>query len=50
MPKSGVTIDAELRRRVDELLGPGNFRLVGAAPRPAASNGSNNRRRTTARS
>jgi DNA polymerase-3 subunit alpha len=35
-PKSGVTIDPELRRRVDELLGPGNFRLIGAAPRAAA--------------
>ena len=28
-PKSGVTIDPELRRRVDELLGQGNFRLHG---------------------
>jgi DNA polymerase-3 subunit alpha len=47
--KSGVTIDAELRRRVDELLGPGNFRLVGAAPRSATANGNPNRRRALAR-
>jgi DNA polymerase-3 subunit alpha len=48
--KSGVTIDPELRRRVDELLGPGNFRLVGAAPRATPPNGANNRRRAMARS
>jgi DNA polymerase-3 subunit alpha len=47
--KSGVTIDAELRRRVEELLGQGNFRLIGAAPRPAAPNPANNRRRAMAR-
>ena len=47
--KSGVTIDAELRRRVDDLLGPDNFRLVGAAPRPSSANGANNRRRAMAR-
>jgi DNA polymerase-3 subunit alpha len=48
-PKSGVTIDPELRRRVDELLGEGNFRLMGAsrAPAPQATNG---RRRTLVRS
>jgi DNA polymerase-3 subunit alpha len=49
--ESGVTLDPELRRRVDELLGPGNFRLLGAAPRsappPPATNG---RRRAMARS
>jgi DNA polymerase-3 subunit alpha len=47
-PKSGVTIDPELRRRVDELLGAGNFRLTAAsrAPAPAAANG---RRRAMAR-
>ena len=40
-PKSGVTIDPELRRRVDELLGAGNFRLLAAsrAPSPPATNG-----------
>jgi DNA polymerase-3 subunit alpha len=43
--KSGVTIDAELRRRVDELLGPDNFRLVGAAPRTASPHVTNGRRR-----
>ena len=47
-PKSGVTIDPELRRRVDELLGPGNFRLMAGsrAPAPHAANG---RRRAMAR-
>jgi DNA polymerase-3 subunit alpha len=34
---SGVTLDPELRRRVDDLLGPGNFKLIAGAPRPAAS-------------
>jgi DNA polymerase-3 subunit alpha len=48
-PKSGVTIDSELRRRVEELLGPGNFRLMAGArtPPPAATNG---RRRALVRS
>jgi DNA polymerase-3 subunit alpha len=47
-PKNSVAIDAELRRRVDELLGPGNFRLMGAsrAPAPHVTNG---RRRTPVR-
>ncbi len=47
-PKSGVSIDPELRRRVDELLGEGNFRLMPAArtPSPHTSNG---RRRSLAR-
>jgi DNA polymerase-3 subunit alpha len=43
--KNGVTIDAELRRRVEELLGPGNFRLIGAATRPAPQRAVNGRRR-----
>jgi DNA polymerase-3 subunit alpha len=49
--KSGVTIDPELRRRVEDLLGPGNFRLQGGAPKqaPAFQNG-NGRRRAMARS
>jgi DNA polymerase-3 subunit alpha len=48
--KSGVTIDPELRRRVEELLGPGSFRLTAAPLRPAAqSNVANNRRRQMAR-
>ncbi len=40
-PKNSVTIDAELRRRVDELLGAGHFRLLAAsrAPAPQATNG-----------
>jgi DNA polymerase-3 subunit alpha len=44
--KGGVTIDPELRRRVDELLGAGNFRLQGGAPKsaPAPHNGSSRRR------
>jgi DNA polymerase-3 subunit alpha len=48
-PKSGVSIDPELRRRVDELLGPGNFRIMAAArtPMQPASNG---RRRALVRS
>jgi DNA polymerase-3 subunit alpha len=48
--KGDVAIDPELRRRVDEQLGPGHFRLLGAAPRatppPHAANG---RRRAMAR-
>jgi DNA polymerase-3 subunit alpha len=49
--KGGVTIDPELRRRVDDLLGAGNFRLQGGAPKqsPAPHNG-NGRRRQMARS
>ena len=46
---SGVTIDPELRRRVDDLLGPGNFRLVGAAPKMPTPNGAGSRRRAMAR-
>ncbi|MDY0169988.1 MAG: DNA polymerase III subunit alpha [Thermoguttaceae bacterium] len=30
-----VEINAEMRRRVEELLGPGNFRLIASPPRPA---------------
>jgi DNA polymerase-3 subunit alpha len=49
--KCGVTLDPELRRRVEDLLGPGNFKLVAAAvrnapPPPASANG---RRRAMAR-
>ena len=33
--KSAVTIDPELRRRVEELLGPGSFRVTGSAPKPS---------------
>jgi DNA polymerase-3 subunit alpha len=50
-PKSSVSIDPELRRRVEELLGPGSFRLTAAPPRPAPQQQtSNNRRRAMARS
>jgi DNA polymerase III subunit alpha len=31
-----VALDPEMRSRVDELLGPGNVRLVAAPPKPAA--------------
>ena len=49
--KNGVSIDPELRRRVDDLLGPGNFRLIAAAPKPAPPPHPNNgRRRAMARS
>lgn len=48
--KSAVSIDPELRRRVEELLGPGSFRVTGGAPRPAApQQTANNRRRAMAR-
>ncbi len=32
--KSAVAIDPELRRRVEDLLGPNSFRVIGAAPKP----------------
>jgi DNA polymerase-3 subunit alpha len=49
--KSGVTLDPEFRRRVDELLGPGNFKLIGGAkPKAAAPIASNGKRRAFARS
>jgi DNA polymerase-3 subunit alpha len=48
-PNSGVAIEPELRRRVDELLGAGNFRLIAAARQPA-SPVTNGRRRTLVRS
>ncbi len=48
-PTCGVTIDPELRRRVDELLGLGNFRLLGAAARPTPPPAANGRRRELAR-
>jgi DNA polymerase-3 subunit alpha len=48
---SGVSFDPELRRRVEDLLGEENFKLLAAAPRavalPAAA--SNGRRRAMAR-
>jgi DNA polymerase-3 subunit alpha len=47
--KSAVAIDPELRRRVEELLGPGSFRIMGGAPKPAPPQGANNRRRQMAR-
>jgi DNA polymerase-3 subunit alpha len=34
-----LTINAEMRTRVDELLGQGNFRLITAAPSVGAKNG-----------
>ncbi|HEX5471271.1 MAG TPA: DNA polymerase III subunit alpha, partial [Lacipirellulaceae bacterium] len=48
--KSSVAIDPELRRRVEDLLGPGSFRLTAAPPRPASNQqANNNRRRAMAR-
>jgi DNA polymerase-3 subunit alpha len=47
-PKSGVTLDPELRRRVDDLLGQGNFRIMAAARAPTQP-ASNGRRRALAR-
>jgi len=47
-PKSGVAIDPELRRRVDELLGQGNFRIMAAARTPTQP-ATNGRRRALAR-
>jgi DNA polymerase-3 subunit alpha len=47
--KSGVTIDPELRRRVDDLLGPGNFKLIGNGARSSASSPANGRRPALAR-
>jgi len=41
-PKSAVALDAELRRRVEELLGPGSFRILGAAPKPSPQRQPNN--------
>jgi DNA polymerase-3 subunit alpha len=49
--KSAVAIDPELRRRVEELLGPGSFRIMGGAPKPTPpQQAANNRRRQMARS
>jgi hypothetical protein len=48
--KSSVTIDPELRRRIEELLGPGSFRLTAAASRLAPQQqAANNRRRAMVR-
>ena len=48
--KSSVEINPELRRRVEELLGPGSFRVMASAPKPSApQNGANNRRRQMSR-
>lgn len=49
--KSSVEIDPELRRRVEDLLGPGAFRVMAAAPKASPQkNGATNRRRQVARS
>ena len=49
-PKSAVSIDPELRRRVEELLGPNSFKIMGAAPKPTTPPpGGNNRRRAMVR-
>jgi DNA polymerase-3 subunit alpha len=50
--KSSVAIDPELRRRVEELLGPGSFKIMGGAPKPTPpqQRGPQNGRRQMARS
>ncbi len=40
-----VSINSEMRSRVDELLGPGNFRLMTAPPAPAPAGRANGRSR-----
>jgi len=40
-----VTVGGEMRRRVDDLLGPGNFRLITATPSLAANGRANGRSR-----
>jgi DNA polymerase-3 subunit alpha len=49
--KSAVAIDPELRRRVEELLGPGSFRVIGGAPKASSpqQRATNNGRRAMAR-
>jgi hypothetical protein len=36
-----VALSAEMRARVETLLGPGNFRLISAPPKPAPSRNTN---------
>ena len=40
-----LELSTEMRCRVDDLLGPGNLRLLTRPPRPAANNGNGNGRR-----
>jgi DNA polymerase-3 subunit alpha len=48
--KSAVSLDPELRRRVEDLLGPGSFRVMGAAPKASPPRqAANNSRRAMAR-
>jgi DNA polymerase-3 subunit alpha len=46
----GVMLDSELRRRIDELLGPGNFKTIGNGAKSAPPPAANGRRRAMARS
>jgi len=46
---SGVTIDPELRRRVDDLLGAGNFKLMGNGAKQTAPASTTTGRTVTAR-
>ncbi|MHB8970747.1 MAG: DNA polymerase III subunit alpha [Pirellulaceae bacterium] len=39
-----VEVNAELRRRVDDLLGPGYYQLITTPPKPSAGNGNRGRR------
>jgi len=41
--KTGVTINPELRRRVTELLGEENYRLIAAPQKLMGGNSGNNR-------
>lgn len=49
-PTCSVAIEPELRRRVDELLGSGNFKLLAGGFSPAPPPGANGRRRALVRS
>lgn len=49
-PNCSVAMDPELRRRVDDLLGSGNFRLLAGGFTPAPPPGANGRRRALVRS
>jgi DNA polymerase-3 subunit alpha len=42
--KLRVTVDPQMRERIDNLLGPGQFRLITSRPSPSAPSASNGRR------
>ena len=50
--KSGsmrIDVCEELRKRIDNALGAGNYQLITSAPKPSSSNGGPPRRRARAR-